>query len=385
MFSYKMPCGVLHTDTQMTDTEVSFTPRLWEQRYCAVIQILEDPRWAPKIKSVIDFGCSEMKLFQLMRRIETIEKILEVDIDEDVLKKNVLFIKPLVADYVRRRKRPLHVDVLQGSVAESSQELQSIDAVVALELIEHVYDDVLSKIPTNIFGFMQPKLVIISTPNSDYNVIFTRFKPLLSNGFRHHDHKFEWTREQFKSWCLEIVDKYPNYMFSLLGLGDPPEGYTTVGHATQMVIFVRKDLLDMPLLTPLIDQSALAEIKSYKLLHSIDFPYFVDTRTKEEIIWAEVLFELNRWKINEDTYDVTLQAYKMPISYLLCRTELLGATRDILDELLKENKKCVENDFILIEESDDDRSIDENDWDNPIKCEPNADHLSDHNECESWD
>ncbi|XP_068144023.1 small RNA 2'-O-methyltransferase [Drosophila tropicalis] len=385
MFSYKLPCGSTHTDTNMTDTGVTFTPRLWEQRYCTALQILQDPRWAQKIKSVVDFGCSEMRLFQLMRRIETIEKILEVDIDEDVLKSNLLFIRPLVADFIRQRKNPLHVDVLQGSVAESSKELQGIDAVVALELIEHVYDDVLNKIPSNIFGFMQPKLVIISTPNSDYNVIFTRFKPLLSNGFRHHDHKFEWTREQFKSWCLEIVAKYPNYMFSLLGLGDPPEGYTTVGHATQMVIFVRKDLLDMPLLTTLIDQSAQAETKSYKLLHSIDFPFFVDKRTKEEIIWAEVQFELSRWSINDDTYDSALRVYKMPISYLLGRTHLLGATQDILDELLKGNNKRVENGFILIEDSDDDRSIDENYWDNPIESEPNTDHLSDHSECESWD
>jgi len=98
-----------------------------------------------------------------------------------------------------------------------------------------VYDDVLEKIPFNVFGFMQPKIVIFSTPNSDFNVIFTRFNPLLPNGFRHHDHKFEWTREEFKTWCMGITIKYPNYMFAL------PRSVTTIGWESTFVSVYSKD------------------------------------------------------------------------------------------------------------------------------------------------
>lgn len=46
-----------------------------------------------------------------------------------------------------------------------------------------------------VFGYMTPVAVIISTPNSEFN-------PLLPGlaGFRHSDHKFEWTRAEFRSW-----------------------------------------------------------------------------------------------------------------------------------------------------------------------------------------
>lgn len=48
-----------------------------------------------------------------------------------------------------------------------------------------------------LFGFMAPSAVIISTPNADYN-------PLLPGlvGFRHPDHKFEWSRDQFQLWYI---------------------------------------------------------------------------------------------------------------------------------------------------------------------------------------
>lgn len=61
--------------------------------------------------------------------------------------------------------------------------------------IEHLESDVLERVPDSLFGAVHPKVVVITTPNADFNVLF----PSLS-GFRHHDHKFEWTREQFQSW-----------------------------------------------------------------------------------------------------------------------------------------------------------------------------------------
>jgi hypothetical protein len=58
-----------------------------------------------------------------------------------------------------------------------------------------LYPDVLEAFPYNIFSYVQPKLVIVTTPNVEFNVLFEKLKT-----FRHADHKFEWTREQFQSW-----------------------------------------------------------------------------------------------------------------------------------------------------------------------------------------
>lgn len=98
MFHYTFPCGGFKTHTTMTETGIVFDPPVYEQRYCAVIQILEDLRWIKEIKKVTEFGCvltvmlvffsiinhfnfhscAEMRLFQLIRRIETIEHIIQV-------------------------------------------------------------------------------------------------------------------------------------------------------------------------------------------------------------------------------------------------------------------------------------------------------------------
>jgi len=61
--------------------------------------------------------------------------------------------------------------------------------------IEHLYPDALIELPFNIFGYIKPEVAIITTPNVEFNVVF----PYLS-GFRHIDHKFEWTRKQFQDW-----------------------------------------------------------------------------------------------------------------------------------------------------------------------------------------
>lgn len=53
----------------------------------------------------------------------------------------------------------------------------------------------LKAVPSAIFGFLRPQTVVMTTPNAEYNVLFPGF-----TGFRHHDHKFEWNREEFQTW-----------------------------------------------------------------------------------------------------------------------------------------------------------------------------------------
>ena len=53
----------------------------------------------------------------------------------------------------------------------------------------------LAKVPHSVFGVVRPKVAVFTTPNSDFNVLFPNLQ-----GFRHPDHKFEWSREEFQSW-----------------------------------------------------------------------------------------------------------------------------------------------------------------------------------------
>lgn len=61
----------------------------------------------------------------------------------------------------------------------------------------------LDKVPPAIFGYLCPRVVVMTTPNAEYNVLFPNF-----SGFRHHDHKFEWTRKQFRMW-YRSPQEYP--------------------------------------------------------------------------------------------------------------------------------------------------------------------------------
>lgn len=64
--------------------------------------------------------------------------------------------------------------------------------------IEHLFPETEQNLPQNIFGFIKPKIVVFTTPNADFNTLFGSSK--FPNGFRHEDHKFEWTQQQFKDW-----------------------------------------------------------------------------------------------------------------------------------------------------------------------------------------
>jgi hypothetical protein len=71
---------------------------------------------------------------------------------------------------------------------------------------------------------------VVTTPNSEYNI---KFATLPAGQFRHKDHRFEWTREQFRNWAESIHARF-GYSATFLPVG--PED-TQVGAPTQMGVF----------------------------------------------------------------------------------------------------------------------------------------------------
>lgn len=66
--------------------------------------------------------------------------------------------------------------------------------------IEHLQPEVLCAAVSMVFGKLQPFVVVITTPNADFNQLFPKF-----TGFRHWDHKFEWSRQEFQNWLAVHV------------------------------------------------------------------------------------------------------------------------------------------------------------------------------------
>jgi hypothetical protein len=68
--------------------------------------------------------------------------------------------------------------------------------------------------------------------NSEYNV---RFPSLPAGVYRHPDHRFEWTRPEFRSWSQQVADTYGYTVeFRSVGPEDP-----ALGAPTQLALFTR--------------------------------------------------------------------------------------------------------------------------------------------------
>jgi len=76
----------------------------------------------------------------------------------------------------------------------------------------------------------RPKTVVVTTPNVEYNV---RFDTLPAGKFRHKDHRFEWTRQEFRQWAESVAARFGfGAAFAPVGPED-----SEVGPPTQMAVF----------------------------------------------------------------------------------------------------------------------------------------------------
>jgi hypothetical protein len=80
-----------------------------------------------------------------------------------------------------------------------------------------------------LFEFIKPPLVILTTPNREYN---TKYENIKDDALRHSDHRFEWTREEFHAWAERIAKTY-DYKVRFSEIGESDE---TLGAPTQMVV-----------------------------------------------------------------------------------------------------------------------------------------------------
>ncbi|XP_072935151.1 uncharacterized protein Hen1 [Epargyreus clarus] len=220
---------------------VVFFPPVYAQRYAAVADCLMDERWAGKITKVVDFGYNDTSFIKYLKDVPGIKCILGVDIESLHLRCSSDLLS--CDDYAPRRETPLQITLYQGNAADPDYRLIGCDAVVAIEMIEHMLPHDLERLVHNVFGFIKPQIAVFTTPNGDFNVLF---KALEKNGLRRLDHFFEWTREQFHDWCSNIVARYPDYTVTCKGIGPGPAGTQRFGCCSQLALFICKDYHKQP-------------------------------------------------------------------------------------------------------------------------------------------
>ena len=221
------------------DDEISFNPPLYKQRYALGVEFVK--KWSPS--KLVDFGCAECKFMWSLRNLTGgyLQEIMGVDIDKGVLERNNMVAEPVTSEYLYKRSTPLKIGLYCGSLTQWDSRLEGVEFVSLIEVIEHLEEDILTQLPPAIFGVLKPKYVFVTTPNSEFNILFKNF-----SGFRHPDHKFEWNRDEFMKWCETICHSYP-YQVEYSGVGEPPIGFEEVGYCSQAAFFTIKPEPNMEL------------------------------------------------------------------------------------------------------------------------------------------
>jgi 3' terminal RNA ribose 2'-O-methyltransferase Hen1 len=196
--------------------------RLHDLRLAAVAEVLLESG----ARRVLDLGCGDGKLLTILAGEPQLEEIAGMDVDSRSL------------EFARERLDRLppaqrsRVQLLQGSLMYRDRRLAGFDAAAVVEVVEHLDPPRLAAFERVVFDFARPGTVVLTTPNAEYNV---RWPALPAGSFRHRDHRFEWTRDQFHAWAEGIATRFGYAVrYQPVG-GDDPE----VGPPTQMGIFTR--------------------------------------------------------------------------------------------------------------------------------------------------
>ncbi|MCL5972464.1 MAG: 3' terminal RNA ribose 2'-O-methyltransferase Hen1 [Firmicutes bacterium] len=199
-------------------------PSLHEQRLMMVVEELKKH----ESHRVLDLGCGEGRLLRYLLKDPSFKEVVGLDVSHPALAR--------AQERLHLDRLPSHLDgkvtLLHGSLTYRDRRLEGFDAAALVEVIEHLD---LSRIPAFervVFEFARPKVVVVTTPNAEYN----RLYPSLPQGaMRHKDHRFEWTRQQFADWAQKVARRF-GYAVRIDGLGpqDP-----TVGSPSQMGVFTQ--------------------------------------------------------------------------------------------------------------------------------------------------
>jgi 3' terminal RNA ribose 2'-O-methyltransferase Hen1 len=193
-----------------------------EQRLGAVVAAIR----ASGARRVLDLGCGEGRLLVALLKGTDAAEIAGMDVSHRALERarerlRLDRLPPRQADRVR---------LFQGSLGYRDARLAGYDAAAVVEVIEHLDPPRLAAFERVLFEFARPGTVVVTTPNAEYN---PKWEGLPAGAFRHRDHRFEWSRAEFRGWAERVATRFDyGVRFLPVGPEDP-----LVGPPTQLALF----------------------------------------------------------------------------------------------------------------------------------------------------
>lgn len=205
------------------------TVSLAERRLDAVVQALRDEN----ARRVIDLGCGSGKLLSRLAADGFFIEISGMDVSHRALSqawRRLRWDAPGRQTGLPRNDRVK--DVFQGALTYADERFRGYEAAVLMEVVEHIDPPRLAAVERVVFGDASPRVVVVTTPNAEHNV---RYEGLAPGAMRHPDHRFEWTRAEFRAWAERVAAAHGYRVRYVPVGGDDPE----VGPPTQMGVFTR--------------------------------------------------------------------------------------------------------------------------------------------------
>ncbi|KAF7327983.1 hypothetical protein MKEN_00378800 [Mycena kentingensis (nom. inval.)] len=273
-------------DLDIGDPQVNFYPPLHLQRRIWILDICR----REGITELLDVGCGEGQLLSVLAQPATwlsplpdmerfsyktevpnlhMKRITGLDVSAADLAFAVKDTKPPSSGdadeqmYGLRvtRFEDLEVKIFKGALETMNPDFVGVECIVCTEVIEHLPPETLPALAPMLLGIYSPKRLLITTPSYTFNARFTRPSApreqrarqgfLDPTGrtdriFRHPDHKFEWTVDEFHAWCGQTADEWDYELEEMAGIGRPLEDDPwgrdeELGDASFVVSFRRKD------------------------------------------------------------------------------------------------------------------------------------------------
>ena len=159
---------------------------------------------------------------------QQIKKVTACDVSVSALEKAAQKLHLDRMQSYRKNKLTL----MQASLTYRDKRFEGYDCACVIEVIEHIEPLRIPAFERSVFEFAAPKTVILTTPNREYNA---NYKHMQENTLRHGDHRFEWSREEFRVWAEHICETF-GYSCEISGIGEPDE---KLGTPTQMGVFTK--------------------------------------------------------------------------------------------------------------------------------------------------